>query len=89
MEILDTWVEDGFITAEQRESIASLIQDKVDASYDAGYDAGYYSNGDYDAGFDAGFDQGYAECQAGFESKRDEWFMQGWEEALVEHGIEE
>lgn len=89
MEILDTWVENGFINAEQREAISELIAGEKDTSYDSGYDAGYYSNGDYDDGYDNGYDDGYSAAQSEFESKRDEWFEQGWAEALLEHGIEE
>lgn len=86
MEILDTWVENGFINAEQREAIAELIADEKDYSYDSGYDQGYHSNGDYDDGWDAGYDAAKAELE---ETMKDIWFQQGWEEALIEHGIEE
>lgn len=86
MEILDTWVENGFINAEQREAIAELIADEKDYSYDSGYDQGYHSNGDYDDGWDAGYDAAKAELE---ETMKDTWFQQGWEEALIEHGIEE
>lgn len=86
MEILDTWVENGFINAEQREAIAELIADEKDYSYDSGYDQGYHSNGDYDDGWDAGYDAAKAELE---EKMKDTWFQQGWEEALIEHGIEE
>ena len=80
MEILDTWVENGFINAEQREAIAELIADEKDYSYDSGYDDGWY----------AGWDEGYSAAKAELEEKmKDEWFQQGWEEALIEHGIEE
>lgn len=90
MEILDTWLWDGFIDAEQREAIASLIADETNNAYDQGYDAGYGSSGgDYDDGYDNGYDDGYSAAQSEFESKRDEWFEQGWAEALLEHGIEE
>jgi hypothetical protein len=86
MEILDTWVENGFINAEQREAIAELIADEKDYAYDSGYDQGYHSNGDYDDGWDAGYDAAKAELE---ETMKDTWFQQGWEEALIEHGIEE
>ena len=86
MEILDTWVENGFINIEQREAIAELIADEKDYSYDSGYDQGYHSNGDYDDGWDAGYDAAKAELE---EKMKDTWFQQGWEEALIEHGIEE
>lgn len=90
MEILDTWVENGFINAEQREAIAELIADEKDYAYGNGYDAGYgSSSGDYDDGYDSGYDAGFCAAQAEFETKRDEWFEQGWAEALLEHGIEE
>lgn len=86
MEILDTWVENGFINAEQREAIAELMQTAVDDAYDDGYDQGYSSNGDYDAGWDEGYHAAKAELE---ETMKDTWFQQGWEEALIEHGIEE
>lgn len=90
MEILDTWVENGVINIEQREAIAELIPNEKDTSYDSGYDVGYYSNGDYDDGYEAGWDDGYDAAKAGLEEKmKDTWFQQGWEEALIEHGIEE
>lgn len=79
MEILDTWVENGFINIEQREAIAHLIGDEKDYSYDYGYDSGY----------DDGYGDGYSAAEAEFDKKRDEWFEQGWAEALLEHGIEE
>ena len=82
---LDEWVENGFINASQREAIAQLMENAVDDAYDAGYDQGYYSNGSYDDGWDDGYEAGRAE----FQSQRDEWFEQGWAEALLEHGIEE
>ena len=41
MEILDTWVQNGFITAKQRKAIADLIAEEKDVSYDAGYDDAY------------------------------------------------
>ena len=86
VEILDTWVENGFINAEQREAIAELIADEKDVSYDSGYDSGYYSNGDYDAGWDEGYEAAKAQFE---ETMRDTWFDQGYEAALAEHGIEE
>lgn len=90
MEILDTWVENGFINAAQREAIAELIADEKDASYDVGYDNGYSSGDTYDDGYDAGWDEGYNAAKAELEEKmKNEWFEQGWAEALLEHGIEE
>lgn len=87
MEILDTWVENGFINAEQREAIAELIADEKDMSYDSGYDN---ASGGYDDGYDCGWDEGYSAAKAELEeSMKDTWFQQGWEEALIEHGIEE
>lgn len=87
MEILDTWVENGFINAEQREAIAELIADEKDVSYDSGYDN---ASGSYDDGFDSGWDEGYRAAKAELEeTMKDTWFQQGWEEALIEHGIEE
>ena len=87
MGILDTWVQNGFITAEQREAIAELIADEKDVAYDSGYDNASH---DHDAGYDAGWDEGYQAAKAELEEKmRDVWFQQGWEEALIEHGIEE
>jgi hypothetical protein len=74
--ILDTWVEDGFINAEQREAIAELISDVTDGSYDSGYEYGW--------------DEGYHAARTELEeTMKDSWFQQGWEEALIEHGIEE
>lgn len=82
MEILDTWVQNGFINAEQREAIAELIADVKDYSYDCGYDSG--------PSYDEGWDDGYDAAKAELEKKmKDTWFQQGWEEALIEHGIEE
>lgn len=81
---LDQWVEDGYITADQRESIAQLLENAVQDAYDNGL-----AQSDNDGGYDLGYDDGYAEGLASLESKRDEWFEQGWAEALLEHGIEE
>lgn len=78
---LDQWVENGFINAAQREAIAQLMQGAVEDAYNTGCDT-------YD-GYDNGWDDGYEAGKAEFESKRDEWFEQGWAEALLEHGIEE
>lgn len=87
MEILDTWVENGFINAEQREAIAELIAEEKDVSYDSGYDN---ASGSYEDGFDSGWDEGYHAAKAELEENmKDTWFQQGWEEALIEHGIEE
>lgn len=88
--MLDTWVENGFITAEQREAIAELIEsEKTEAHYN-GYDRGYDDADNYDDGYEAGHDAGYMAAKAELEeTMKDTWFQQGWEEALIEHGIEE
>jgi flagellar biosynthesis/type III secretory pathway protein FliH len=99
---LDQWVEDGFITADQRESIAQLMEAAVQDAYEYGlshtedrsdaYQEGLddgYDNG-YDDGYDNGYDNGYRTAKEDLtNSMRDEWFEQGWAEALIEHGIEE
>lgn len=83
---LDQWVENGLINAQQREAIAQLMQDATQDAYWAGQD----SMDTYDDGFDEGYDVGYAAAKTELEEKmRDEWFEQGWAEALLEHGIEE
>lgn len=80
---LDEWVENGFINAAQREAFAELMQTEATDAYNAGCD-------DYrDDGYECGYDDGYAAAQGEWDSKRDEWFEQGWAEALLEHGIEE
>lgn len=76
---LDEWVENGFINASQREAIAQLMEGAIEDAYNAG------DQGSYDDGWDDGYEAGRAE----FQSQRDEWFEQGWAEALLEHGIEE
>ena len=76
---LDEWVENGFINASQREAIAQLMEGAIEDAYNAG---------DQDS-YDDGWDDGYQAGRAEFESQRDEWFEQGWAEALIEHGIEE
>ena len=81
---LDQWVENGLINIEQREAFAQLLENAVQDSYEHGL-----SQSDNDGGYDDGWDDGYAEGLATAESKRDEWFEQGWEAALLEHGIEE
>lgn len=81
---LDQWVEDGFINIAQREAIAQLMENAVQDAYEHGL-----SQSDNDGGYDDGYEDGYSEGLASFESKRDEWFEQGWAEALLEHGIEE
>lgn len=87
---LDQWVENGLINAEQREAIVQLMENAIDDAYDSGYDQGYHSNGDYDNGYDNGWDDGYRAAKAELEeTMKDTWFQQGWEEALIEHGIEE
>jgi hypothetical protein len=86
---LDQWVEDGFIAADQRESIAQLMKAAVQDAYEHGLlHSDAYQEG-LDEGYDTGFDDGYDSAQSGWEAKRDEWFEQGWAEALLEHGIEE
>jgi hypothetical protein len=80
---LDQWVEDGFIDAAQRESIAQLMENAVQDAYEYGL-----TQSDNDE-YDYGFDDGYAEGLAEIETKRDDWFDQGYEAALAEHGIEE
>jgi hypothetical protein len=79
---LDQWVEDGFIDIAQRESIAQLMENAVQDAYEAGL---MQSDDGYDTGFDDGFSEGLAEI----ETKRNDWFDQGYEAALMEHGIEE
>lgn len=83
---LDQWVENGFINAEQREAIAQLMQGAVNDAYWSGQD----SVDSYDDGFVHGYDEGYDTAKADLEGPmRDQWFEQGWAEALLEHGIEE
>jgi hypothetical protein len=79
---LDQWVENGFIDIEQREAFAQLMENAVQDAYEAGL---MQSDDGYDTGFDDGFSEGLAEI----ETKRDDWFDQGYEAALMEHGIEE
>jgi hypothetical protein len=81
---LDQWVENGFISVEQREAFAQLMENAVQDAYEYGL-----TQSDNDGGYDDGYDNGYDDAQAGWESKRDEWFDQGYEAALAEHGIEE
>lgn len=84
---LDQWVENGLINAEQREAIAQLMENAVQDAYWAGQDS---MNSNYEDGFDSGWDEGYNAAKAELEEKmKDTWFQQGWEEALIEHGIEE
>lgn len=80
---LDEWVENGFINASQREAIAQLMEGAIEDAYNAG------DQGSYDDGYDAGWDDGYQTGKSEYEGQRDEWFEQGWAEALLEHGIEE
>jgi hypothetical protein len=79
---LDQWVENGFIDIAQREVFAQLMENAVQDAYEAGL---MQSDDGYDTGFDDGFSEGLAEI----ETKRDDWFDQGYEAALMEHGIEE
>ena len=81
---LDQWVENGFINIEQREAIAQLMENAVQDAYEHGL-----SQSDNDDGYDDGWDHGYETARGEWDSKRDEWFEQGWAEALREHGIEE
>lgn len=82
MEILDEWVENGFINLNQREAMANLLAETREDAYAAA--------DNYDDGYDAGWDEGYSAAKAELEEKmKDVWFQQGWEEALIEHGIEE
>jgi hypothetical protein len=79
---LDQWVENGFISVEQREAFAQLMENAVQDAYEAGL---MQSDDGYDTGFDDGFSEGLAEI----ETNRNDWFDQGYEAALMEHGIEE
>ena len=81
---LDQWVENGLINAQQREAIAQLMQDATQEAYWAGQDSNYTDG--YDSGWDEGYNAAKAELE---ETMKDTWFQQGWEEALIEHGIEE
>jgi flagellar biosynthesis/type III secretory pathway protein FliH len=92
---LDQWVENGFITTEQRDAVEQLMENALQDAYEAGlldtddgYDDGYDAGVDsgYDSGWDAGYEQAKKELR---DELRDEWFEQGWAEALAEHGIEE
>lgn len=84
---LDQWVENGLINAEQREAIAQLMENVVQDAYWAGQDS---MNDNYSEGYDSGWDEGYNAAKAELEeTMKDTWFQQGWEEALIEHGIEE
>jgi hypothetical protein len=77
-------------------AVWQLLNGAVQDAYDAGLaeaDAnGSYGDG-YSDGIDNGYDQGYEDgertAKAEWETQRDEWFEQGWAEALLEHGIEE
>jgi hypothetical protein len=78
-------------------AVWQLMSGAVQDAYDAGLAAGGEDDGSYHAGvddgyntgLDDGYDTGYNAAQAEFDTKRDEWFEQGWAEALLEHGIEE
>ena len=93
---LDQWVENGFITTEQRDAVEQLMETAVQDAYDAGLcefqDDGYddgYSDG-MDSGYDQGWDAGYEQAKSELRDElRDDWFEQGWAAALAEHGIEE
>lgn len=86
---LDQWVEDGYITADQRESIAQLMENAVQDAYDDGLSQSD-NDGGYDDGYDDGYDAGYDQAKNELRDElRDDWFEQGWAAALAEHGIEE
>lgn len=85
---LDQWVEDGLINAEQREAIVQLMENAAQDAYDSGLSQSD-NEGGYDEGYDDGYDDGERAAKVEFETQRDEWFSQGWAEALLEHGIEE
>lgn len=69
MEILDEWVENGFINLNQREAIANLLAETREDAYDAA--------DNYDDGYDQGWDAGYAAAKADLEDEaRDTWFDQ-------------
>lgn len=66
---LDQWVENGLISAEQREAVAQLIESACDDARDYGYGEGY-SDGivetksmSYDDAYDDGYSAGYADGQ--------------------------
>jgi len=87
MELLMQWLEDGYIDSDQYKSLESLLAEEKDQSYNNGYDS---TMADFDSGYEAGWDDCYNAAKAELEEKmKDEWFQQGWEEALIEHGIEE
>jgi hypothetical protein len=87
---LDQWVESGYITAEQREDITQLILGAVQDAYEVGLANADYDNEAYADGYDDGFDSGYDAAKNDLSSDlKNEWFEQGWAEALLEHGIEE
>lgn len=76
---LDQWVENGFINIQQREAIAQIMG-AVDYTVEDLLHSAY----------EDGFDEGYSRAEYDLTDKlRDTWFEQGWEEALIEHGIEE
>ena len=79
---LDQWVENGTINPGQREIIFQLIAGAVQDAYE-------YGLNDADDSYDYGWDDGYQVGVAEVEGQRDEWFEQGWAEAILEHGIEE
>jgi hypothetical protein len=69
------------------EEVISIVQELINNasqdSYEDGLDAGF------DSAYDQGYDDGQRVAKAEWETQRDEWFEQGWAEALLEHGIEE
>lgn len=78
--VTEQWIEEGIIDAEHREVVMQFISSVYDDGREDGREDGY------DSGWSDGFETGKAELEAGL---RDEWFQQGWEAALIEHGIEE
>jgi hypothetical protein len=86
---LDQWVENGFINAKQRESIAQLIEYACYDAEQAGYTKGrddLAGKGSYDLGYDDGYDAGYSNAA---EENATDSFDQGYQAALTEYGIEE
>ena len=73
---LDQWVENGYINAAQREAIAQLMENALEDARDSGYDDGY------DEGHKEGYNTGH--CDYSNDS-----FDQGYQAALIAHGIEE
>jgi hypothetical protein len=93
LEMLSRGSLDNVTYAAVWQLLNGAVQDAYDAGLAAGGDDGYSYrlglDGGYETGHDDGYDTGYNAAQAEFDTKRDEWFEQGWAEALLEHGIEE